>query len=76
MLPVVHGLENEYWNKIDFVYLDHLDPINQQVMTQYNFLWRPLFILVNPDGSEVQRWFGYVDADSFREAFDNLLAQS
>lgn len=73
MLPIVHGLEDDYWNQIDFVYLDHLDPLNAEMMARYNFSWRPLFILIEADGTEVQRWFGYVPEGEFRTTFDELL---
>jgi len=76
MKPVVHGLESDYWGQIDFVYLDHSDPINQEMMQRYNFVWRPLFILVDAEGIEIQRWFGFVGEENFRTAFDNLLAAS
>lgn len=73
MIPIVHGLEEDYWGQIDFVYLDHLDSKNQDVMQRYNFVWRPTFILIEPDGTEVQRWFGYVPAGMFRQAFNAYL---
>jgi hypothetical protein len=76
MLPIVHGLEEQYWNRVDFVYLDHLDPINREMTARYSFTWRPLFILIEPDGTEVQRWFGYVEAEDFQQALDALLAGS
>lgn len=76
MLPIVHGLEEQYWNRVDFVYLDHLDPINREMTARYAFTWRPLFILIEPDGTEVQRWFGYVEAEDFQQALDDLLAKS
>lgn len=76
MLPIVHGLEDEYWEQIDFVYLDHTDSLNADMMVRYDFSWRPLFILVEADGTEVQRWFGFVEEQQFRTAFDALLNQS
>jgi len=70
----VHGLEAEYWGKIDFVYLDIDNPANSDVMQRYRFTSQPLFVLVEADGTEVQRWYGYVQESEFRAAFDALLA--
>ena len=73
---MVHGLEAEYWEQIDFVYLDHQDPINRELMREYGFRWRPYFVLVEADGTPVQTWFGAVPEDEFRAAFDELLDSS
>lgn len=75
MLPIVHGLEADYWGEIDFVYLDHLDPINEAMLTRYQFTWRPLFIFVDAEGNEIERWFGFVPAEDFRQSFDAYLEQ-
>lgn len=74
MKPIVHGLEAEYWGEIDFVYLDIDDPANQEVMRRYKFTSQPLLVLVEPDGTEVARWFGYVSEDEFKQALDDYLA--
>lgn len=75
MLPIVHGLEAEYWEQIDFVYLDHLDRANRPVMEEYGFRWRPQYIFIEPDGTEIRRWLGFVGSDEFREAFDEYLTR-
>ncbi|MBN1287936.1 MAG: thioredoxin family protein [Anaerolineae bacterium] len=75
MRPVVHGLEAEYWNEIDFVYLDRDDAANQETLDRYNFRYQPHFILISPDGEVVQQWFGIVEAEVFRAAFDAYLAE-
>jgi thioredoxin-like negative regulator of GroEL len=70
----VHGLEAEYWGRIDFVYLDVDDPANRNVMRQYGFTSQPLFVLIAPDGTEIQRWFGYINEEELRQAFDVYLS--
>ncbi len=76
MKPMVHGLEAEYWSQIDFVYLDIDDPSTNPVKERYGFRSQPTFVLIAPDGTPIQTWFGYVDADEFRRAFDDYLAAS
>ena len=74
MKPIVHGLEAEYWERIDFVYLDRENGDNRDVVERYGISGQPIFILVAPDGSEVQRWFGAPSPDDFRAAFDAYLS--
>jgi thioredoxin-like negative regulator of GroEL len=69
----VHGLEAEYWGRIDFVYLDIDDGANRNIMRQYGFTSQPLFVLIAPDGTEIQRWFGYINGDELRQALDTYL---
>jgi thioredoxin-like negative regulator of GroEL len=76
MKPIVHGLEAEYWGKIDFVYLDIDDPTNQAMMRRFGFTSQPLFVLIMADGTELERWFGYTNVDSFKQPFDAHLAAS
>jgi thioredoxin-like negative regulator of GroEL len=70
MRPIVHELEAEYWGKVDFVYLDRESAANRDVVEQYGIFGQPIFILIQPDGSEIQRWFGTVDLDAVRQALD------
>lgn len=74
MKPIVHGLEAEYWGKIDFVYIDIDNPNNQDVLKRYGFTAQPLFILIDPDGNEVKRWFGFTSDGDLRQAFNDYLA--
>ena len=70
MRPVVHGLEAEYWGKVDFVYLDRESPANQDVVKRFGIFGQPIFILIQPDGTEIQRWFGRIDMDAIRASLD------
>ena len=71
---MVHRLEDEYFGKIDFVYLDQYADANADVFLHYALRGRPIFLLLKADGTEVQRWFGYVDETTLRTALDALLA--
>ena len=71
---MVHGLEAEYWGRVDFVYLDREAADNQGVTQRYGIRAQPILILVEPDGTEVQRWFGFVTADQLRASIDGYLA--
>lgn len=74
MKPIVHRLEAEYWERVDFVYLYQADPANQALFDQFGLRGRPIFLLLRADGTEVTRWFGSVPEDTLRAALDTLLA--
>jgi hypothetical protein len=71
----VHELEAEYWGEVDFVYLDREHPANREVVQTYGITYQPVFILVNPDGTEVQRW-AIPNPDELRAVMDGYLAAS
>lgn len=59
----VHELEAEYWGTVDFVYLDREAPANADVVEQFGISYQPVFVLLDPSGSEVARWFAFDEAD-------------
>ena len=69
----MHGLEAEYWDRVDFVYLDIDDPANQGVMQEFRFTAQPLFVLVSADRQQIQRWSGYQSADALSDGLDGYL---
>lgn len=72
----MHGLEAEFWGRIDFVYLDIDNPENRGTMQKYGFTAQPLFVLVMPDGTAVKKLFGYHTQDELRSTLDELLTAS
>ena len=73
MAPIVHGLEAEYYGKVRFSYLDIDDSLNEKFMRALGAITRSEFYLVDADGNILYRWYGYTDASSFREQFDQAL---
>jgi len=73
MAPVVHGLEAEYFDQVDFTYLDIDDPANDEFKRTLGFRVQPQFLLLDENGEIIQQWFGRVSADNFRSAFDEAL---
>jgi hypothetical protein len=71
----VHGLEVEYFGKIDFYYLDADDPATQNFQRDFGFRYQPEFYLLDASGNVVKKWIGYVTADSLRSEFDKLTGQ-
>lgn len=70
----MHGLEAEYWGRIDFVYLDREDANNADIVSRYSVAYQPEFILIMPDGTMVQHVRGGMGEDQLRQMLDNFLA--
>jgi hypothetical protein len=76
MRPIVHGLEAEYGNCIDFVYLDIDDPTTADAKSKYKFLAQPLLILEDGSGNELWRKFGRIDRAALEAELVSALQQS
>ena len=75
MAPVVHGLEQEYRNRIDFLYLNIADEANAEAERVYGFTSTPHFFFLRPDGSALANVQGVVPADSVRRFLDAQLGE-
>jgi hypothetical protein len=75
MRPIVHGLENEYAGRLNFVYLDVDDPANQEFMRVLGRRAQPEFYLLDGEGTVLQQWFGRVPPEDFEAAFATALAE-
>lgn len=70
MAPIVHGLEAEYYGRIKFAYLDASDPATRDFQRTLGFSVQPEFYLLDAEGAILYKWFGYVEASTFRQQFD------
>jgi len=75
MKPIVHGLENEYGERIEFVYLNIDDPETTAAKEKYGYRVQPHFFLVDGNGEVVEEWLGQVSRDAFVTAFETVLAE-
>jgi hypothetical protein len=75
MAPVVHGLEDEYYDRMKFSYLDIDDARNKTFKEQLGFRYQPQFFLLDGNGNIIQQWVGSVSEQTFRTAFEMALAQ-
>jgi thioredoxin-related protein len=73
MAPVVHGLEAEYYGKIEFAFLDADDPATRSFQRDFGFRVQPEYFLVDGNGQVIKKWAGYVSVDDFRSVFDQTL---
>ena len=73
MAPIVHGLEAEFSNQINFIYLDIDDPRNQSILEELGFSYQPHFFLLDGEGNILQQWIGPVTVEHLRETFISNL---
>jgi hypothetical protein len=69
----VHGLEAEYFGRINFVYLDIDDSRNQEFITSLGFKYQPHIFLIDGEGNIIKQWLGPVSAEDFRTVFNQAL---
>jgi thioredoxin-like negative regulator of GroEL len=70
----VHGLEAEYWGRVDFVYLDIDNGTNGRLVRLYGGRSVPTFVVLAPDGALVGRWVGERTVQEMRDVLNYLLA--
>lgn len=75
MAPVVHGLQDEYWGRVEFVYVQQEDPANSDLKQRLGFRYRPHFFLIDAEGNTVEQWLGSVLREDFVLAFEEILGQ-
>ena len=75
MAPIVHGLEVEYYGKINFVYLDIDDSENDQFKRALGYRVQPHYFLLDAKGNILQQWLGRVSPEDFSAVFDSAITQ-
>lgn len=73
MAPLVHALEGQYEDQINFIYLDIDDPANDFFKEELRYRDQPHFFLLDEDGQIIKQWIGYVLMGDFVDAFDAAL---
>lgn len=70
----MHRLEEQFSDRVDFVWLNIDDSTTLPMRQQYDIVARSQYVLVAPDGSPVKRWFGYLDEASVAAEIEAYLA--
>ncbi len=69
----MHGLEQQYGDTVNFVYLDIDDSRTDDFKRQLGFRVQPHLFLLDAEGQVIQQWLGLVSKDELEAA---LLAVS
>jgi hypothetical protein len=70
---VVHGLEAEYGDRINFVYLDVDDPANKALLQTLGRRSQPEFYLLDGEGTVLAQWYGRQRREAFEAEFVKVL---
>jgi hypothetical protein len=73
MIPIVHGLEARYRDRIGFVYLDIDDPNTAPFKRQLGYRVQPHFFLLDANGEIVKSWLGRVSEAELEQALESVL---
>lgn len=71
----MHGLEFEYYDRINFVYLDIDDPANDSYEEVLGFRYQPQVIILGGEGQVLYEWIGAPSRDELVAAFRDVLSQ-
>lgn len=69
----MHGLEAQWGDQIQFVYLDIDDPRTTPFKQQFGYRYQPHFFLLDGQGNVVAQWVGYVTEEDLVSAFQQVL---
>jgi thiol-disulfide isomerase/thioredoxin len=75
MAPLVHGLEERYSEKINFIYLDIDDPATAMLKKALRYRNQPHFFLVDGGGSVLKQWQGYVEIQELIRAIEMAVGR-
>jgi hypothetical protein len=64
----VHGLEQQYGQSINFIYLDIDDPRNDDFKRQLGYRVQPHIFLLDGTGNELAQWLGLVSREELEAA--------
>ena len=71
----MHGLEFEYYDRINFVYLDIDDPANDSFEDVLGFRYQPHIFILSGEGQVLYEWIGAPSSEELVAAFGDLLSQ-
>jgi thioredoxin-related protein len=75
MAPIVHGLESQYSDRMNFVYLDIDDPATNEFKQALGYRVQPHFFLLDGEGNVLMQWLGAVSEDELAMEFESALNQ-
>ena len=71
----MHGLEGEYCQDVNFVYLDVDDGNTRVYKDALGFVYQPHIFLLDGEGNIITQWVGYVQAEELESAIVSAIGQ-
>jgi hypothetical protein len=77
MMPIVNGLEAEFYNRVEFLYLNVTDGAEgQAAFTRFALPGHPGYLILLPDGFEAYRGVGVLPINVLRQAIEESLLEA
>lgn len=73
MMPIVHGLEEEFAGQITILRLNAAEPANAQWMEQAGLRGHPALILLDSNGRTAATWVGPQTTETLRTAIQTVI---
>ncbi len=73
LAPTIHGLEADYGDRLNFIYLDIDNPANDQFKKQLGYKMQPEFFLLDQRGNIIQQWSSTVTKNELRATIEAIL---
>lgn len=76
MAPMIHSLEAQYQDRMNFIYLDTDNPATSELKRKLGYRDQPdnpQFFLLDRSGKILKKWAGAVSAEEFENAFNAAL---
>jgi hypothetical protein len=70
----VHGLQQTYSDRVDFVILNFDDRTLDIERARYNITDRSQYVLVDAADNVIHRWYGYISTQEIATVLDEFLA--
>lgn len=71
--PTVHGLEQIYGDRVNFVYLDRDNPATASLQAQLGYVYQPHIFLLDAEGNVLFESLSYVEGTVLQEAIEQAL---
>lgn len=70
----MHGLQNQFGDHIDFIYLNIDLPATLPLRERFNIVQRTSYVLIDSAGNILQRWYGPLDETVMAEYLTSFVA--
>jgi thiol-disulfide isomerase/thioredoxin len=71
--PIIFALQREFQDRIDFIHLNVDGAGVLDAAAPYSITGVTQYVLLDPDGEIVEKWFGYIDHETMTESFTTYL---
>lgn len=71
--PIVHGLEADYREQVNFVYLDIDDPANDDFKQALGYRYQPHILLLDGNGEVLSQWVGPITKEDLESSILSQL---